>query len=212
VLQDRTIRPVGGATEHRVDVRFVAATNARLDHMVQGGRFRADLYYRLCVFSVSLPPLRARRGDILELADHFLGKHTVARRRPRLSSGAAEALLAFDWPGNIRELENTMLRAINRVTEGTIEVHDLELPCVNDIDDVAAVSNGSPGAYKTQKRQVIEAFERQYLTRLMTAHRGNVTRAARTAGKERRDLGKLLKRHGLDPRLFVTSPQDIADD
>src|SRR5262249_15219751 len=107
VLQDKRYRAVGGSVERWTDVRIIAATNARLDALVQTGAFRADLYYRLCVFTINLPPLRDRKADILMLADHFLVKHTpVGRMTCHLSAGAIAALLEHDWPGNVRELEN----------------------------------------------------------------------------------------------------------
>jgi DNA-binding NtrC family response regulator len=203
VLQDRTFRALGSAHEQHVDVRFLAATNAELDGLVQAGSFRADLYYRLSVFSVRLPPLRERREDILPLAAHFLAKYAGdAARAPRLSAAAAEALLARDWPGNVRELESAITRAVHVATGGRVEVADLGFAAVNGGACAAPAPSEAQCSYKLQKRQVLDAFERQYLVRLMSEHGGNVTRAARAAGKERRDLGKLLKRHCLDPRQF----------
>jgi DNA-binding NtrC family response regulator len=200
-LQDRTFRPLGSTTEHRVDVRFLAATNARLERMVDGGAFRADLYYRLCVFTVTLPPLRDRREDILPLAHHFLGKYGASSSpAPDLSPGAVEALLAWDWPGNVRELESAIVRALPVTEDGGIGAADLGLPAMTG--GAAAGTTETPRTFKSQKRRILEVFERQYLIRIMTEHRGNVSRAARAAGKERRDLGKLLKRHGLDPGQF----------
>jgi DNA-binding NtrC family response regulator len=187
-----------------VDARFVAATNGRLDRLVQAGSFRADLYYRLCVFSITLPPLHERQEDILPLALYFLAKHAGRfGPAPKLSPVATETLLAFDWPGNVRELESAIVRAAHVARGGVIEVGDLGLPGGNGGAGMAPALLGAPGSYKAQKRRVLAAFERQYLVQLMSDWRGNVSRAARAAGKERRDLGKLLKRHGLDPRQFA---------
>src|SRR5882724_239177 len=178
VLQDRTFRPLGSSTEQRVDVRFLAATNARLESLVQSGAFRADLYYRLCVFSVSMPPLRERREDILPLAEYFIGKGSPAYGpAPRLDTAAV-------------------------AEGGRIETADLSLSEMPDEAGPGAPS-GASRSYKLEKRRILDAFDRQYLRRLMTDHRGNVSRAAQEAGKERRDLGKLLKRHGFDPREFA---------
>ena len=103
VLQERTYRPVGSSSEQRADVRFVAATNVRLDHLVRAGQFRVDLFYRLSVFSVTLPPLRGRREDVLPLARHFLAKYAPdARPAPLLSTAAERTLVTYDWPGNVR--------------------------------------------------------------------------------------------------------------
>ncbi len=202
VVQERTFRPLGSTSEQRVVARFVAATNTRLERLVQNGSFRADLYYRLCVFAVNLPPLRERREDILPLAAHFLAKHSGPGPAPRLSAAAAEALLTFEWPGNVRELESAIVRAVHSAGPGAITVNDLGLPGVDGHDDAMMRLAGSCG-YKAEKRRVLDAFERQYLGRLMIEYRGNVTRAAQAAGKERRDLGKLLRRHGFTPRQFV---------
>jgi DNA-binding NtrC family response regulator len=204
-LQDRSFRPLGSTVEHRADVRFLAATNARLDRLVDTGAFRADLYYRLCVFSVPLPPLRDRREDILPLAFHFLRKYAGDQEpMSELSPGAAEALLAWDWPGNVRELESAIVRAIPVARDGCIVAADLGLPGLAGCGGATSVGPADgPRTFKSQKRRIVEVFERQYLIRLMGEHRGNVSRAARAAGKERRDLGKLMKRHGLDPRQFA---------
>ena len=121
---------------------------------------------------------------------------------PRLSGAAEDALLAFDWPGNVRELESTTVRAVHLARDGVVEPADLGLPG-GHAAAAAEMPFGTSSSYKMQKRQVLDAFERQYLLRLMKEHHGNVSRAARTAGKERRDLGKLLKRHGFDPREFA---------
>jgi DNA-binding NtrC family response regulator len=184
-------------------VRFLAATNARLESLVQSGAFRADLYYRLCVFSVSMPPLRERREDILPLAGYFIAKGSrESVTAPRLEAAAATALLTHGWPGNVRELENAIERALAVAEGGRIEVADLGLPGAPDETGAGALAE-APRSYKMEKRRILDAFDRQYLLRLMTDHRGNVSRAAQEAGKERRDLGKLLKRHGLDPRQFM---------
>jgi len=203
-LQDRSFRPLGSTVEHRVDVRFLAATNARLDRLVESGSFRIDAYYRLCVFSVALPPLRERREDILPLALHFLRKYAgESRLALELSPTAVKALLAWDWPGNVRELESAIMRAIPSSNDGRITAADLGLPSLSECADGEEIPDGIQ-TFKSQKRRILEVFERQYLTRLMAEHCGNVSRAARAAGKERRDLGKLLKRHGLDARQFAS--------
>jgi len=179
-----------------IDVRVIAATAEPLDDRVQAGTFRADLFHRLSVFTLEVPPLRERREDILPLAEHFLRMHQREAPAPaRLSSSTIAALLAFDWPGNVRELESAMVRGLHYAQNGTIEAQDCGLS--------EQAPAGTNPTYRQLKRQVIDAFDRQYLTRLMTEHRGNVSRAARAAGKERRDLGKLLKRHGFDPRKFA---------
>jgi two-component system response regulator GlrR len=202
VLQDKRYRPVGSNTEQQADVRIVAATNSRLDPALHAGHFRADLYYRLCVFTVNLPPLRERREDILSLAEHFLRKHATSDAPvPSLSARAQDALLSYEWPGNVRELENAITRSIHFCRGGVIDAKDL---CLEPNRPVSS-QNVSAGVFKAAKRQAIEVFERAYLQRLMAEHNGNVSRGAYAAGKERRDLGRLLKKHQIDPRYFCTA-------
>ncbi len=202
VLQDKRYRPVGSNTEQQADVRIVAATNASLDPVAHAGSFRVDLYYRLCVFTVNLPPLRERREDILILAEHFLKKHAASDAPvPSLSAGAREALIAYDWPGNVRELENALIRGIHYCGGCVIDAEDL---CVA-AHQPGSGEDASTSMFKAAKRQAIEVFEHGYLQRLMSNHKGNVSRAARAAGKERRDLGRLLKKHHIDPRHFYAA-------
>jgi DNA-binding NtrC family response regulator len=193
VLQDGSFRPLGSTrAERRAEARFVAATNTPLELEVQAGRFRADLYYRIGVLCVSVPPLRERPEDIVPLARHFLRKHAGAEAALELSASAEAALLAHRWPGNVRELENVILRAALLRRDGRLEAPDLGLRAA------PAAAKPAGGSFNDLKRQAIDAFERDYLTRLMLEHSGNVSRAARAAGKERRDLGRLLKKHRLD--------------
>ncbi|HEX8150637.1 MAG TPA: sigma-54 dependent transcriptional regulator [Pyrinomonadaceae bacterium] len=210
VLQDKRYRPVGGGRERGVSLRILAATNADLEKLVQAGQFRNDLYYRLCVFFVHLPPLRERRDDIALLASWFLKKHARASApEPRLMPAALAELEAYDWPGNIRELENAIIRGIHLTRTEDIEAAHLGLSRhAGPPPPASRAANNSLRPFKLIKQQVIEAFERDYLIRLLRAHHGNVSHAARTAEKERRDLGKLLKKYQLDPRLF-NSPESI---
>jgi transcriptional regulator with GAF, ATPase, and Fis domain len=203
VLQDKRYRPVGGGREQGVNLRILAATNADLEKMVQAGTFRSDLYYRLCVFFVHLPPLRERREDILLLAYWFLKKHARnSSTEGRLTSAALTALADYDWPGNIRELENAIIRGIHLTRTENIEAVHLGLYRHTETPPPATRPAATLGSFKLIKQQVIETFERDYLIRLLRAHGGNVSHAARTAEKERRDLGKLLKKYHLDPRHF----------
>jgi two-component system, NtrC family, response regulator GlrR len=204
VLQDGKYRPIGSSREREANVRVVAATNVALDHLLPSGQFRKDLYYRLRVFSICLPPLRSRKEDIPLLAEHFLKKHAPANRSCLLfSSGAIGALLAYDWPGNIRELENAIIRGIHLCRHDLIEANDLGVVPGSDAPDAAA--SAGPGyllSFRAMKQTTIQVFERNYLARLMLEHRGNVSQAARASGKERRDLGKLLRKYQLDPKSF----------
>jgi DNA-binding NtrC family response regulator len=203
VVQDRKFRRIGSTAEHQCDVRVVAATNAPLDELLQSRNFRIDLYYRLCVFTVHLPALRERKDDIPTLAAHFLDKHSPPELRGVLefSAGALAALAVWTWPGNVRELESAIIRGIHLNRDRVIEAEDM------------ALGTGHPGArpncprtgsqsLKELKTMMVESFERDYLTRLLVEHHGNLSRAARVAKKDRRDFGKLLKKYQLDPKSF----------
>jgi DNA-binding NtrC family response regulator len=202
-LQDGTYRALGSTREQHADTRIVAATNAPLEQMVQCGTFRSDLYYRLRVFSIDLPPLRERKGDVLLLAAHFLRQHAPSGPAPELSAAAQVALTEYAWPGNVRELEHAILRATAMARTNVITPEDLGLQHPEQ-RGASGASGATPrrGPYQALKREAIAAFEREYLTNLMADHHGNVTHAARTAGKDRRELAKLLKKHALEPRSF----------
>jgi len=208
VLQDKSFRLLGSSHAQQADVRFLAATNAPLGLLVRAGTFRVDLYYRLCVFSIDLPPLRDRQEDILPLAAHFLDKHALRDRLAlQLSPAAAAALVAYPWPGNVRELENAIIRATHVCQTSSIEIADLGLP----LDTLQRPPEAPPdlapaGTFQAQKKLSVDGFERDFLIRLLTEYRGNVSHAAHAAGKDRRELGKLLKKHNLDPRSFLAPP------
>ena len=207
VLQDKRFRALGSTVERESNVRFVAACNSNIDALIDSGEFRADLFYRLCVFTISLPTLQQRADDILPLAEHFLHKHCPSHRAiPSLAPDAGDALLACSWPGNIRELENAIIRGIYLCQNSIIEARDLGLGS----DAGKTVRTDMPPSFKAAKQQAVEAFEKNYLDRLMAAHRGNVTNAARAAGKDRRDLGKLLKKHRVDPKHFYLNRASTA--
>jgi DNA-binding NtrC family response regulator len=217
VLQDRSYRALGSSQEQHVDVRVMAASNLELWPLVCQNEFRADLFYRLSVLSVQLPPLRERPEDVLPLTHHFMLRFAPPGRPPlRLGAEAKDALLAYRWPGNVRELENAVLRAVSLAEGATIRAVDLGLPIIQPTPSpgalrasVRAPASAGPDEidlnrpFGELKREVLSAFERAYLTRLMEACRGNVSRAARRSRKERRDLGRLLKKHRLDPRVFA---------
>jgi len=206
VLQDRTVRALGAERTQRVNVRFIAATNADLMGAVQRTTFRSDLYYRLNVINLILPPLRERGDDVILLARHFLRHfNTDESRRFVLTADAEHVLRAYSWPGNVRELENTIQRAIAFAPGRDITPTDLDLPG----GEPAAVAGRllPPGApnqpFREAKRAVVEAFEREYITSLLRASGGNVTRAARIARKERRDFGRLVRKYELDPHQIA---------
>lgn len=203
VLQEREVRPVGSAKPVKVNVRVVAATHRDLGAMVEAGTFRQDLYYRLRVGEVRLPPLRERQEDILLLAQSFLEKQRPSIGRPgaSFSADAVQALLAHRWPGNVRELEATVMRAATVAQGGIVTAEDLELtaPARTPPFGTIAGTNGNGGslmAFSDAKQQVVDAFEKTYLTRLLAEHPA-VTVAATKAGIDRKSLYRLLKKHGM---------------
>ncbi len=192
LLQEHEFERVGGTRPIRVDTRFLAATNADLEQAMRQGGFRQDLYYRLNVVSLSLPPLRARREDIEDLARHFAAKYCAELKRPPLAiAPAALALLQqYDWPGNIRELENAIERAVVLSTAAAIEPRDLPIvpPVVEDEAEEAAGSS-----YRT----AVLNFKRDLLRSALQQADGNQTRAAEALGLQRTYLSRLLRDLGL---------------
>jgi two-component system response regulator GlrR len=195
-LQDGRYRPLGSTREHVAELRIIAASNKRLEDEIDAGRFRQDLFYRLNLLALDIPPLRARTGDAQVLAHHFVCKCADRYRLPRKRIDAA-TLQWFDcygWPGNVRELENVIHR------EYLLSEAD-EL-CVERPVAIAATTPSSAverGAdlldYQAAKALAIEQFHRTYLSALLERTSGNITKAAHLAGKERRALGKLVKRY-----------------
>lgn len=206
VLQEKKYRAVGSSCERPAEVRIIAATNAALDLLVRTGVFRADLYYRLGVFFIHLPPLRERKEDIPALALHFLNKHSpVGKRKPGLNPATLARLQDHDWPGNVRELENAIIRGIHYCHTEEITWAHLGLPAAPAGSAPALVPGPTAAAchpFNSMKQKMISDFERAYLMQLMRDCNGNVSRAARTAGKDRRDLNRMLRKYGIAAELF----------
>jgi two-component system response regulator HydG len=208
-LQESEIRPVGSDGVRKVDVRVIAATHVDLDKAVAERRFRQDLYYRLRVVTLELPPLRDRPEDVPVLAAHFLRKHCPTSP-PAMSPDALDALAGFAWPGNVRELENAMLHAIAFQQDGMIGLEALPkhlwlgaagtapLPRV-----AQPITDDEPLLPLTEaKRRSTAMFERAYLVKVLERGHGSLSEAARIAGVDRTNLRRLLKRHEIDPEAF----------
>ncbi len=199
-LQEREVRRVGDNAPVKVDVRVIAATHRDLRAEVRAGRFREDLFYRLHVFPVLLPPLRSRIEDVPLLAAHFLEKHARAMRR-ELAGIAPETLrllTAYPWPGNVRELENAVERAV-AVAGGPL-LQPRDLPAELTLAPPTLLPAGAQLAampYREAVEQAQDRISREYLVALLGEFRGNVTKAAARAGMERESLHRLLKRHGI---------------
>lgn len=197
-LEQGEFERVGGAKTFRVDVRVIAATNKNLHAEVEQGKFREDLYFRLNVVPLTAPPLRERREDIPELAEHFLNAYAEENGfLPKaLSAEARDLLLQYDWPGNIRELKNLVERLSIMVSGDTIYPEDL--PTLDGMS-IPRQPDSFPdlGAGKTL-RQVREAVERHYIAEALERHKGNVTRASNALGIERTNLHKKIKQYDLE--------------
>jgi DNA-binding NtrC family response regulator len=193
-LQDGEYRSVGSEQIRHANVRVIAAANADFNQILRSGKFREDLFYRLSVLTLTVPPLRERPGDILLLTRDFLEKQAaIANTRPKnISLAALNRLLVHPWPGNVRELQNVLMRAIVLSDRCEIELSDLNLP-----DNGHAVEEQS---FQTMKSHVVWQFEHDFLTSVLHAHRGNITRAAFAAKKNRRAFWQLLRKHDLLPR------------
>ena len=204
--QDQQYKPLGSSTYRQANVRLIAATNQDLKKKVAEGTFREDLYYRLNVVTLSLPPLAKRREDIIPLAAHFLKTSAAEYRRPalRFSQAAKQKLLSYTWPGNVRELENVIRYAVVLGEEPTIRAHDIKLfvgpllpaavsGALDEVTETASVRE----PFKIAKARIVSSFERNYLQAVLQDSAGNISQAARAAKKDRRAFFALLKKHGL---------------
>ena len=192
-LQDQQYRPLGGEREERADARIIAASNAPLMGLVDEGRFRIDLLYRLKLMHLFLPPLRDRKGDVAVLSQHFVEIGSSRFGRP-IRPLAAETLTWFEqysWPGNVRELEHTIYHGL-LLSDGAA----ITIAPPPGLGAAAGATAPAP-TYRLAKEQAIAAFEHAYLARVINESRGNVSVAARIAGTERRHFGRLLKKHHL---------------
>ncbi len=195
VLQEGTIRPVGATTEKQVDVRIICATNRDLAAEVEKGKFRQDLYYRLMVFPIKLPPLRDRREDIPLLAAHFLKRYSEEYRLeiPGFTQDAIDALQSYNWPGNIRELENEVQRLVIQAEPGHwIEITDLS-PRLRKIEGTVTRIAPKQGTLK----EMMEQVERWLITEALREHGNNKTKTAVTLGITREGLHKKLAKFGV---------------
>ena len=199
-LQEREFRPLGSARVYQADVRVIAGTNAELEMAVREGTFRLDLFYRLHILPLFLPPLRERQDDILLLAKHFLSHYGPKLGKPNLtfSLGARRKLLHFDWPGNVRELAHVVERSIVLSTGATIDQNDIVFSKLGA--DLESKS------FKEAKAQVVGRFEHAYLTMMLRLHMGNISQAAKACKKDRRALWELIRKHGIDPGRFRQDP------
>jgi len=194
VLQERTVRPVGGSQEVPVDVRIVAATNRDLEEAIEERRFREDLFFRINVVQLPIPPLRVRGADVLQLAQHFTSRYAARAGKNVLgiSPAAAERMLSYAWPGNVRELQNCIERAVALTRYDHVAVDDLPERIRDYKSSHVLVVGDDP-----TELVPMEEVERRYIRRVMEAVQGNKTAAARVLGYDRKRLYRKLEKLGL---------------
>ena len=195
-LQEQVVEPVGGHASVKVDVRVIAATNKDLPTEIRAGRFREDLYFRLNVIPISVPPLRERGEDVTLLAEHFIAEFAreYGRRPKRLDAGAATGLRSYRWPGNVRELRNVIERLMIMVPGDTIA-----LPNLAFLEGSAAIGAEPAGAPVLPLHEARDRFERDYILRALAANNGNISRTADALGVERSNLYRKMRGFGIAP-------------
>jgi len=196
VLQEKEFERVGGTSTIRADVRIVTATNRDLEDLVAKEVFRQDLYYRLNVFPIHVPPLRERKTDILLLADHFVGKYSKSGHKEvkRISTPTIDMLMSYHWPGNVRELENCIERAVLLTAEEVIHAHHLP----PTLQTAEASGTGHSGTLQ----EGLDNLERSLILDALKSSRGNKAKAARALGISERLMGIRVEKHCLDPKRF----------
>ncbi|MEO8368718.1 MAG: sigma 54-interacting transcriptional regulator, partial [Candidatus Solibacter sp.] len=195
-LQNKEYRPLGSSKTLTADVRLVAATNADPAAALKSGKMRQDLYYRLSVIPMRLPPLRERRDDIALLAAHFHARYACeyGKSLSILPAEVVDRLMMHDWPGNVRELENAIARLVALSDSGRLCADDLDLPVENNTD---------PTSLRAAKGQ----FERAYIEEKLRSSGGNISHAAQAAGKDRRAFWELIRKHHIEVGQFrIPSP------
>jgi DNA-binding NtrC family response regulator len=203
VLQEREIERVGGNQTIKVDVRVIAATHRDLQQAMRDSNFRQDLFYRLNVVPIKLPPLRERLDDVPLLAAHFLKKYCTKNRKPvkTLSRDALAALSAYPYPGNVRELENIIERSVVMEKGETVRRSDLGFTATFR-KAFRPVVSGELQPFRTMKTEVVEQFEREYLSQVLRMYKGNMSRAAEHAGMNIKNLHEKMAKYGLKREEF----------
>jgi two-component system, NtrC family, nitrogen regulation response regulator NtrX len=205
-LQEQVVEPVGGAMSVRVDVRVLAATNKDLPTEIRFGRFREDLYFRLNVIPIFVPPLRDRPDDIMLLAEHFMTElaREYGRRPKRFDPGAAAGLRSYRWPGNVRELRNVIERTIIMVPGDTITLSDLSF-----LEGAAGMAVELPLTI-APLHEARDQFEREYILKALAAQQGNISRTAEALGVERSNLYRKMRSFGIAPSRRVDGEEEAV--
>ncbi|MBL8747659.1 MAG: sigma-54-dependent Fis family transcriptional regulator [Planctomycetes bacterium] len=196
-IQERSVRPVGQSGQVQVDVRIVAATNRNLQREVDEGRFRADLFYRLDVVRIEVPPLRERAGDVDALVEHFVHRFGDPVGIRGVAPDAAEVLRAYHWPGNVRQLRNAIERACALGHPPELQLDDLPPELSTGTAQLPAAETAVGGTFQEMKARRIAAMESSYIEGLLKKHHGNVTHCSEEAGMTRSAFQKLMQKHGI---------------
>lgn len=210
-LQEKEYKPLGAKAVRKANVRIVAATNRDLPLEVKNGTFREDLFYRLNIFPLDIPPLRERKEDIPILIKHFLKKYSHLHDGliKSVSPIAVQQLVHYNWPGNVRELENKIQQLIIMSTTNVITEDSLELSSVQTDSPSMNMVLDENLSFKDAKSRVVEEFERTFLCRLLEKHNGNITRAAKDAKKNRRAFWQLMKKYCIDAGDFSSDGSSV---
>jgi len=203
-LQEREYRPLGSSKTLRADVRIISASSVDLRKAVAAGRLRQDLFFRLNVVTLDIPPLRERREDIIPFAEHFLCRYATEFNKParEFSQDALIKLMSYNWPGNVREMENTIERAVVLSEQAVIGEDGIVLS--------GADTPATHEPFQKAKAKAVDQFERDYIQALLMAHRGNITRAADTAKKDRRAFVHLIRKHKIAVQQFKTTSHTLG--
>jgi len=196
VLQEREFERVGGNETLHINVRIIAATNRDLERLLEDGKFREDLYYRLNVFPIHIPPLRHRKSDIMLLADHFVEKYSNknSKKIKRISTPAINLLMSYHWPGNVRELENCIERAVLLSTDEVIHGHQLP-------PSLQSAESTDTGLHSTLQ-EALDNVEREIILDALKSLKGNMAKTAKYLGITERIMGLRVKKHNIDPKVF----------
>jgi two-component system response regulator GlrR len=203
-IQEKEFRPLGSTRTCSADVRVVGASNVDLEEAVKEGKLRKDLYYRLNVIRLALPPLRERRDDISLLARFFLNKYAAEfdKEVGDIPADAMQTLVLYDWPGNVRELEHVIERAVVLSEQGCLKSSDIFTSCQQHVP--------SEETFQQAKRKIVNQFEKAYIQRLLLAYQGNISRAAQAAKKNRRAFWQLIRKHQIDVQSFRPGARETA--
>ena len=201
-LQSGEYSPVGSSETRYCDLRVIAAANRRLEDLIDAGEFRQDLFYRLNIIRIEVPSLRERRGDVPKLCEHFTKKVAASygRATPQISREAMAILMSYDYPGNVRELENFIRRAVILCQNGTIQPAHLPDELMRSTPEALVTQN--LGQFQEAKASAVESFERAYLTSALSKCGGIVSRASQFSGLSERNFHEKLKRYKINAKSF----------